>query len=85
MRTTLIAAALIALLVEGLFVASYLPTVQEGVEADGALFLVLGTIVMFVALWLQTTQWRHRRFGTGLLLFCSGVALLLAYFLMIRW
>lgn len=85
MRAALMMAAFVAILVEGLFIASYLPTVREGVESDGAILLLLGTMVMFFGLWSPTTKLKYRNVLAGILILFSGAMLLLAYFFMIRW
>jgi len=84
-RSVLVAALLAVLAVEGLFLRSYLPTVREAVEKDGAVMLVLGTCAFFLALWLPTTRVRPRFFLMGALLACAGLLLFLAYVLMTRW
>jgi hypothetical protein len=73
------------LLVEGLFLRSYLPSTREAVEKDGAVMLVLATVSLFGAVWLPTTRVKLRFFISGALLGCSALLFFLSYVLMTRW
>lgn len=63
----------------------YLPTVEEAVEADGAILSIVPIALLCLSGWTLTTKWESR---VPLAIVLAGASLplaLLSYMLMVRW